>query len=121
MAVLGTVFDVSNDSEKTEMRVFEGSVGVTDNDQNNTNIENKINNLDLKIDSKRNSLKPQQIEKPVTVIQGPHQVSIDEWLEIVENQKITVDSEGNSTVSDLNKSELNKDEWVNWNKNLDKH
>lgn len=121
MAVLGTVFDVSSNSEKTEMRVFEGSVGVTGNDQNNANIENKIDTLDLKIDSKRNSLKPQQIEKPVTVIEGPHQVSIDEWLEIVENQKITIDSDGNSTVSELNKSTLNKEEWVKWNKELDKH
>lgn len=121
MAVLGTVFDVSSEPEKTEMRVFDGSVGITTNDENTTNLENKIDKLNLKVDSQRNSLKPKQIEKPVSVIQGPHQVSIDEWLEIVENYKITIDSEGNSIVSDMSKEDLSKEEWINWNKKLDKN
>jgi hypothetical protein len=121
MAVMGTVFDVNESEQKTEMKVFEGSVGISQGSEDNAKLENKIENLKLEIDDNKNkSLQPHEVEKPVTVIEGPHQVSIEEWLEIVENQKITVTSEGTSTLSNIDKNEVIKDEWVNWNKALDK-
>jgi hypothetical protein len=114
-AVMGTVFDVKNTDNSTEMSVFDGSVGVT-NSKNDDNAKNKIKDLKLEIDdNKTKSLAPHQIDKPVQTIEGPKQVSIDEWIEIIKNQKITIEDSGTSTISEITKD----DSWSTWNKDLD--
>ncbi|MFN8578956.1 MAG: FecR family protein [Candidatus Sericytochromatia bacterium] len=115
-AVMGTTFDVNSTDKNTEMSVFDGSVGVTkSNDDNNT--KDKIKDLKLEIDDNKNkAFDVHQIDKPVQVIEAPKQVSIEEWIEITKNQKITIEDNGNSTVSQIDKD----DDWTKWNKDLDK-
>lgn len=116
-AVMGTAFDVKSETDKTEMTVFDGSVGVTTNN-NDAQLKDKIKDLKLEIDdNKNNSLQPHQIEKPVTTIDGPKQVSLEEWVEIVKNQTISIDNQGNATVTETEK--ISEDSWIKWNKELD--
>lgn len=118
-AVMGTTFDVNNTSNNTEMSVFDGSVGVTANKDDNQ-LKEQIKELHLEIDdnkkSESNSLSVHQIEKPIQAVEGPKQVTMEEWIEITKNQKITIDDNGNSVVSEISKD----NDWTKWNKDLDK-
>jgi len=128
LAVLGTTFNVEAENKETEVSVFEGSVGIQTPTEDNNQFNKKLDNLSLIIDDKKttNIQKPdkidkpvQEIEKPFKVIDGPHQVNQDEWLEIIANQKITIDDKGVGTVADIKAEEIKEDEWVQWNKELD--
>lgn len=129
LAVLGTTFDIEVEKNKTDISVFEGSVGVQLPDQDINNFDNKLDKLKLNIDDNKESTKiqkpdkidkpVQEIEKPFKVIEGPHKVSKEEWLEIVDNQKISVDNKGLGIVSELKPEEIKEDEWIQWNKTLD--
>ena len=129
LAVLGTTFDIEVEKNKTDIAVFEGSVGVQLPDQDINSFNNKLDQLKLNIDDNKESTKiqkpdkidkpVQEIEKPFKVIEGPHKVSKEEWLEIVDNQKISVDNKGLGIVSELKPEEIKEDEWIQWNKTLD--
>lgn len=129
LAVLGTTFNFEAEKNETEISVFEGSVGVQSPSNSNDEFEKKLDNLNLMIDDKNSTKllkpdkidKPVEIEKPFKVIEGPHKVSQEEWLEIIANQKITVDNKGSGTISDLTSEEIKEDEWIQWNKELDSH
>jgi hypothetical protein len=127
LAVLGTTFEVEAEKLKTDVSVFEGSVGIqllTNNEELNNNLDN------LKLESdKRNisdNIKPveinkpvHEVEKPVKIVPGPYEISKDKWLEIVENQKISINDQGIGVVSNLENDEVKADEWIQWNKELD--
>jgi hypothetical protein len=137
LAVMGTVFDVQSDSQKTEMSVMEGSVGVQAIQKEAEKIDESISKLKLNVDDVRlekkeiepkkpnviekpqKISKPFEVKKPVYVVPGPYKVTLDKWLEIVENQKIIVDINGNAIVSSMENDKLKEDDWVSWNKKLD--
>lgn len=137
LAVMGTVFDVQSDSQKTEMSVMEGSVGVQAIQKEAEKIDESISKLKLNVDDVRlekkeiepkkpnviekpqKITKPFEVKKPVYVVPGPYKVTLDKWLEIVENQKIIVDINGNAIVSTMENDKLKEDDWVSWNKKLD--
>jgi hypothetical protein len=63
--------------------------------------------------------KPQQVQGPVPV-QGPRQVSMQEWFEIIKaQQQIIVKPDGSYTKSDFSFEEDAKLDWVKWNKERD--
>jgi len=63
--------------------------------------------------------KPQQVRGPVQ-IQGPTQVSLAQWFEIVKaQQQIVVRPDGSYAKSDFNLEDDEKLEWVQWNKKRD--
>ena len=63
--------------------------------------------------------KPQQVQGPVPV-QGPRQVSMQEWFEIIKaQQQIIVNPDGSYTKSDFSFEEDAKLDWVKWNKERD--
>lgn len=128
LAVLGTTFNVEAENKKTEISVFEGSVGVQPVNKNDIAFDKKLDDLNLIIDDKKvtNTQKPDkintpvyEIEKPYKLVAGPYQVSQDKWLEITADQIISVDEKGKGTVSDLKTEDIEEDEWVQWNKELD--
>ncbi|MFN4150664.1 MAG: FecR domain-containing protein [Candidatus Sericytochromatia bacterium] len=132
LAVMGTTFDIETSNDKTDISVFDGSVGVQLPSENQESFDKNIDDLHLEVDDNKNkdnknvSLKPQlvekpyqEIEKPVKVVPGPYQVSQEQWLEIVENQKISVDNNGVGLVSNLESDKLKSDSWIKWNTELD--
>lgn len=127
LAVLGTTFNVEAENKETDISVFEGSVGIQKPTNDNEEFNKKLDNLKLIIDDKKSTNvqkpdkidKPIEVEKPFKVIDGPHQISMNEWLEIIANQKITVDEKGVGTVVEIKEQEIKEDEWVQWNKELD--
>ncbi|MFN8671562.1 MAG: FecR family protein [Candidatus Sericytochromatia bacterium] len=130
LAVMGTVFDVNSDNSKTEMSVFNGSVGVQSKQTDLEKLETNLNKLVLTEDTKditkkEQTLKPQvlskpkQVEKPYHIVPGPYKVSLDKWLEITENKQIVIDNNGNAIVSNQENDKLKYNDWVNWNKQQD--
>jgi len=129
LSVMGTTFDVDVEKEQTEASVYDGSIGVQTPAKTEEELNKSLQNLDLKFDEHNDEVlkkpteedKPyHEVEKPAKLIPGPYQVSKDKWLEIVEDQKISVDVDGNAIVSDISDAEKNE-EWVNWNTQLDEH
>ncbi len=128
VAVMGTTFDVDSEKVKTDVSVFNGSVGIQLPSVSSDELNKKLDNLELKTDDNRKqdttsgvhevASPVQQVENPAKVIPGPYQVSQESWLEIVESQKISIDQKGIGVVSDLDQK-VNDDEWVQWNKELD--
>lgn len=63
---------------------------------------------------------PQQVQGPVQ-IQGPQEVSLQQWFEIIKaQQQIVVRPDGTYATSDFNLQDDEKLEWVQWNKERDK-
>lgn len=128
LAVLGTTFDVAAEKLKTDVSVFKGSVGIQLSTNNIEELNNNLNKLNLEFDNKNLSLgdkpgeinKPvHEVEKPVKIIPGPYQISKNEWLEVVENQEISINDKGIGVVSNIESDKEKNSEWIQWNKNLD--
>jgi len=63
---------------------------------------------------------PQQVQGPVP-IQGPTQVPLKKWFEIIKaQQQIVIGPDGSYAKSDFNLQDDEKLEWVQWNKERDK-
>jgi hypothetical protein len=107
-AITGTVlrFKVDDDTT-TQLKVYKGEVRIT--------------NAPEKTDLIPTSLVPQQIPGPYP-IEGPREVSMEEWVYIVQSmQQITINRQG-KVISSGKFSQKDRDErdpWVNWNKQRD--
>lgn len=131
LAVMGTTFEVEAEPKQTDLSVFEGSVGVQQPNEKVEELNKNLERLKLEVDDNKNKEsakyeKPKEvakpyteIERPVKVISVPHEVSKEEWLEIVANQKISINDQGVGVVSNLESDKLKNDEWVKWNIELD--
>jgi len=129
LSVMGTTFCVESEKNQTEASVFDGSIGVQPPVVTEEELNKSLETLELKFDTHSNEVvgkpteidKPyQEVEKPAKLVPGPYQVSKEKWLEVVEDQKIVIGTDGNSIVSDIQEEEKN-DEWVKWNSELDTH
>ncbi len=128
LAVLGTTFDMELEKDKTDITVFEDSVGIQSSNEDSLAFNKSLDTLNVKIDDYKDSAiikkpdkidKPKEMEKPYKLIEETHNVSKDEWLELVVNQKISVDNNGLRIVSELKPEEIKEDELISWNKSLD--
>jgi hypothetical protein len=109
VAVRGTVYRMNAESDSTsQVLVYDGEVAVSPaapaGAQPGTGVIPG---------------KPQQVQGPVPV-QGPKQVSMQEWFEIIKaQQQIIVRPDGSYTKSDFSFEEDAKLDWVKWNKKRD--
>ncbi len=108
--VRGTVYRVNVEEDKSALvRVYDGFVYVSGS--------------------------PREIPKPATQVSGPvpvpgphevpppyHEVSMEEWHEIVKSfQQITISAQGTaSKPQDFDVKQDAKDDWVKWNQELDR-
>jgi hypothetical protein len=128
-AVTGTTFRVEVSPTKTAAVVYEGSVGVQAEPAANEAAEAVLDRAPQQqtaIPKPQEIGKPQVIDKPyaivsspVHVVAGPHQVSRDEWLQLVANQRIDVGGDGEAVVSEVTPGGEAQQEWVNWNRGRD--
>lgn len=104
-AITGTVLRMTvRDDSTTQLKVYKGEVKIT-NAPEKPKTEEKP------------SGKPTQIEGPKP-IQGPHEVSLDEWVYIVKGmQQITIDPKGIVlSMGQFSRKDMDEQtDWVKWN------
>jgi hypothetical protein len=128
-AVTGTIFRMEVTNDKTSAIVYEGGVGVQAEPPADEAAERVLDRAPQPSAFPQPIAigQPQVIEKPyaivsspVHVVAGPHQVSRDEWLQIVANQRIDVTGDGGAIVSDITAGQEAQQEWVDWNRKMDR-
>jgi len=110
VAVRGTVYRMNAGADSSaQVLVYEGNVAVGPASQGVGTQQSNVQ-----------TGKPQQVQGPVPV-QGPKEVSLGQWLEIVKaQQQIVVKPDGSYAKSDFNLQDDAKLDWVKWNKERDK-
>jgi len=107
-AITGTVLRLKVEEDSTtQLKVYKGEVRIT--------------NAPEREDLKPRSLVPHEVPGPHP-IPGPHEVSLEEWIYIVQSmQQITVDSKGKVvSMGKFSKEDKDeKDSWVRWNQRRD--
>lgn len=111
VAVRGTVYRMNAGADSSaQVLVYEGNVAVspattTATGQSRSDIQKG---------------KPVEVQGPQQV-EGPSEVSVGQWLEIVKaQQQIVVKPDGSFAKSDFNLEDDAKLDWVQWNKERDK-
>ena len=62
-----------------------------------------------------------EVPSPIQVVPGPYEVSKDQWLQIIENQQISMAADGKAEITTIDPAQLQKsDEWFRWNRQMDK-
>lgn len=131
-SVLGTVFDTSVGAAEASTTVIEGSVGVRGPENlPEQNIFDQLPVLPAATPtptSNSNALQAptqiassvHQIDLPIRVVPGPYEVSRDEWLQLVANQRVSLGANGKANVSIVSPTQLkDADEWYRWNFQMD--
>jgi len=124
-AVMGTTFRMDTDTDSTTAGVYDGSVGIRLPVGEEEEIEKTMDSVPNLSKETTPSAPPtfgppQEIAPPMKAIPGPTEVSMEQWLQIVENQQIVIGPDAKAVVSEINSTGENKDEWIKWNKEADK-
>lgn len=133
-SVLGTIFDTQIGGLSSQTTVVHGSVGV--HVPENEPVGGLFDNLPalpavtptaIPSASAGGFQAPTQIANPVhqvplpvRVVPGPTVVSQEQWLQIVENQKISMAADGKAEITTVDPVQLQaNDEWFRWNRQMD--
>lgn len=128
-SVMGTIFDTELGGLSSQTTVIHGSVGVHASED--APVENLFDNLPPLPTAQPTTTgllqRPTEIANPVheiplpvKVIPGPRVVDRDQWLQIVENQQISMAADGKAQVSTIDPAKLQaNDEWFRWNRQMD--
>ena len=61
-----------------------------------------------------------EIPLAVSVVPGPYAVAQDQWLKIIKNQEITMQTGGEANIRQIDpKALVQSDEWLRWNQSMD--
>ena len=113
-AIRGTVYRTSAGEDESSVLVYEGKVDV-----------NQPANLEAEADQEKSTGKPKFKLGPVTEVQaptevaGPYEVSLEEWITLVEGMQINVRKDGKYNMFKFDQVADAGDEFVQWNKELD--
>lgn len=131
-AVLGTTYEVQIHAQFTQTAVFKGNVGIHRPFDKipETGTQELFKQTPVSLATpipQPGTGAPKQIESPVhevpapmKVVPGPVQVSLEQWLQIVENQQITMGEDGKAEVLTIDPVQKRKtDPWVQWNTQMD--
>lgn len=131
--VLGTAYNIDTQDTQTRTQVFDGSVGVT-RAENQPEQELFQQLPALRSHPDKTPAAPQtgftaptevklnvhEIPLAVSVIPGPYAVAQDQWLEIIKNQEITMQTDGEANIRQIDpKALVQSDEWLRWNQTMD--
>ncbi|MFQ6608090.1 MAG: FecR domain-containing protein [Fidelibacterota bacterium] len=118
-AIRGTKYRAVADKEESSVLVYQGEVEV-----------NRPENLqkmrrDAQDEQQKQGGPPkfrlgpvQEVEAP-TQIAGPYEVSLEDWIKLVEGMQINVRADGKYHLFEFDKEADAQSEWVQWNQNLD--
>ncbi|MFP4681120.1 MAG: FecR domain-containing protein [Chitinispirillaceae bacterium] len=105
-AIRGTIFHMGTDKDSTTaVSVFDGKVAVGLNKE-----------VKKKIEKQKSCGEPVEVPGPEEV-PGPYEVSLDQWMDIVAGQKISVRKDGKYATEEFNKEQ--GDEFMKKNMNYD--
>lgn len=129
-AVLGTTFALEVTSGHTHTAVIKGSVGVhrpfAESPSSPADYFDKTpSSFPASPDSqplgppKEIAPPVYEIPSPVKVVPGPVEVSLEQWLQIVENQEIIMGADGKAEVKTFDPVQKKSDPWFLWNIQMD--
>ena len=124
-AVMGTTFRMETTDNSTTAGVYDGSVGIrmpfTSDAEIDKGMESVPNLYEDKTQPENTGFgPPKEIPPPMKAIPGPQEISMEQWLQLVENQQIVINQGGQSVVTDINQKTETDDIWVKWNMTQDK-
>src|SRR5690606_34694234 len=112
--------------QTTQTAVFNGSVGIhRPEDKADENLMDSLPPMNTPEAVQTNHTgafqAPVEIPPPMKAIPGPVEVSMEQWLEIVKNQQITMQDGGKATIQEFDPVKMTQqDEWFRWNQQMDK-
>ncbi len=113
-AIRGTKYRASAGEDESNVLVYKGKVDV-----------NAAKNIIDERKEKRKSLAPGGFEKPqftlgpVTEVSGPYEVSLEDWISLVEGMQINVRKDGKYHMFKFDEAQDGDLDFVKWNKELD--
>jgi len=126
--VMGTSYDILVSDAETQTTVFQGSVGVKRSEPElPKNIFEALPDLSQPVSQPVETsgafqaptevqTQVHEVSVPLLAVPGPYQVSMDDWLQIVENQQITIGAAGRAQVREIDPVALQDvDAWYRWN------
>lgn len=102
-AVRGTIYSVAADST-TRVAVYDGQVDVGPS----AGLRDKLQQQAPRPGA------PQQVPGP-TRVPGPYQVTLDQWVRLVEGYQMEIRNDGRYAQSPINTALQQQDDWVQWN------
>ena len=72
-------------------------------------------NSELELTTPKFSLGPVQTIQAPTQVAGPYEVTLEEWITLVEGMQINLRSDGKYSMFEFDKEADSKDPWVMWN------
>ena len=114
-AIRGTKYRAKAGSNESEVLVYEGKVDInTPDNLSNLRKQNLQNQLQGS-GSPKFSLGPVQTIQAPTQVAGPYEVTLEEWITLVEGMQINLRSDGKYSMFEFDKEADSKDPWVMWN------
>lgn len=113
-AIRGTKYRASAGEEESNVLVYKGKVDV-----------NAAKNMIEERQEKRKSLAPGGAGKPkftlgpVTQVSGPYEVSLEDWISLVEGMQINVRKDGKYHMFKFDETKDGAEDFVKWNKERD--
>ena len=102
-AVRGTIYSVAADST-TRVAVYDGQVDVGPS----AGLRDRLQQQAARPGA------PQQVPGP-TRVPGPYQVTLEQWVRLVEGYQMEIRNDGKYAQSRINTALQQQDEWVQWN------
>ena len=113
-AIRGTVYRTEAGEDESSVLVYEGKVDV-----NQPSIVEQEQQETKPGDKPKFKLGPvQEIQAP-TEVPGPYEVSLEDWITLVEGMQINVRKDGKYNMFKFDQTVDAEDEFVQWNKELD--
>ncbi len=102
-AIRGTIYSIAADST-TRVAVYDGQVDIGPS----TSLREKLQQQAPRPGA------PQQVPGP-TRVPGPYQVTLEQWVRLVEGDQMEIRNDGRYARSPINTALQQQDDWVQWN------
>lgn len=114
-AIRGTKYRVNSGEEESSVLVYEGEVDVNWAQ----NVQEMRKDQVPKGGAPRFKLGPvEEVEAPEQVA-GPYEVTLEEWITLVEGMQINIRKDGKYHMFEFDKGADTELDWVKWNQELD--
>ena len=115
-AIRGTKYRATAGDDESSVLVYDGKVDV--NAAKNISEERKEKRKGF-VPGGLNPNKPKFTLGPVTEVSGPYEVTLEDWISLVEGMQINVRKDGKYHMFKFDQSVDGEDEFVKWNQELD--